>query len=37
MAEKLFNVGVKAIIINGDKVLIVKNTKSFLGGPWRPD
>ncbi len=29
MSEKLFNVGVKAIIVKGDKVLIVQNTKGF--------
>ena len=29
MSEKLFNVGIKSIIINDDKVLIVKNTKGF--------
>lgn len=29
MSEKLFNVGVKAIIMRGDKVLIVNNTKGF--------
>ncbi len=27
MAEKLFNVGIKAIILNDNKVLILKNTK----------
>lgn len=30
MAEKLFNVGIKAIILNDNKVLILKNTK----GRW---
>lgn len=29
MAEKLFNVGAKAIIVKDDKVLIVKNTKGL--------
>ena len=29
MAEKLFNVGIKAIIVNDNKVLIMKNTKGF--------
>lgn len=29
MSEKLFNVGVKAVIIQDDEVLIVKNTKGF--------
>lgn len=29
MAEKLFNVGCKAVIVKDDKVLIVKNTKGF--------
>lgn len=29
MAEKRFNVGIKAIIREGDKVLIVKNSKGF--------
>lgn len=29
MAEKLFNVGIKGVIIKDDKVLILKNTKGF--------
>lgn len=29
MSEKLFNVGIKALIKRGDKVLIVHNTKDF--------
>ena len=29
MAEKLFNVGIKSIIKNDDKVLVLKNTKGF--------
>ncbi|MCA9332847.1 NUDIX domain-containing protein [Candidatus Saccharibacteria bacterium] len=29
MAEKLFNVGCKAVIVKDNKVLIVKNTKGF--------
>ena len=29
MSEKLFNVGVKAVIRSGDKLLIIRNTKGF--------
>lgn len=29
MSEKLFNVGVKSVIVNDDKVLVLQNTKGF--------
>jgi len=33
MSEKLFNVGVKALIVKDDKVLIVKNTRGYWDVP----
>lgn len=33
MSEKLFNVGIKAVITNGDKVLLLKNAKRE-HDPW---